>query len=254
MEDDELIFLKEQSGINNLEVLKQHIIAVQTKASSVYNYPCIRSFQFARYPHRTKISTYPAYQHVLSMGRERQSTILLDLGCCFGTDIRKAASDGFPRENLIANDLYTFDPGFLKPSEPMTSPFEVLLPAPVLAVVTSLSDLRGHVAAIHISYVFHLFPEARQLQLARALAGLLSPAPGSVLFGSHIGRLSKGFRELHVVTGEYMFCHSPESWRDMWEEVFPTGTIKVDAEFESRVLPGRKESIDGLLTWSVTRL
>lgn len=27
-----------------------------------------------------------------------------------------------------------------------------------------------------------------------------------------------------------MFCHSPQTWREMWEKVFPKGTIEVYAE------------------------
>ena len=77
-----------------------------------------------------------------------------------------------------------------------------------------------------------LFGEEKQLHLARALAGLLSPEPGSLILGAHGGRPEKGLRvemlrpNSHGVT---MFCHSPESWVEMWETVFEKGTVKVEA-------------------------
>lgn len=239
------------------------------------------------------------YQHVLKLGREREGAILLDLGCCFGTDIRKVASDGWPLQSLIASDLRpgirhsnmyflvlslrnltgfwnlghelfrstpeTFavaflagdalDPTFIEPAEPLASPSEVVGPAPSLASLTSLTPLRGHVSAIHISSVFHLFFEPQQLQLARVLAGLLSPVPGSVIFGSHGGMRSKGFNEGSFCSGgHHMFCHSPESWREMWEVVFPNGNIQVEAELKRRSDDPTGERSTGILRWSVTRV
>ncbi|KAJ7489412.1 hypothetical protein FB451DRAFT_689667 [Mycena latifolia] len=273
----ELAFIKSQSGIHDPNALKQHIIAVQKKAYDLYWHRCIRSFSFTR----TKISTLPAYQNVLTLGRERAGAILLDLGCCFGTDVRKAASDGFPAQNILASDLRpgfwnlghelfrstpdtcpiaflagdALDPDFLEPVAPATSPLEG--PPPPLASLARLTPLHGHVTAIHISAVFHLFFEPQQLQLARALAGLLSPLPGSVIFGSHGGRGTKGFREEDVCSGgHHMLCHSPESWVAIWGEVFPEGTVKVEAHFKQRAVERRMPSaVDaGILVWSVTKL
>ncbi|KAJ7457338.1 hypothetical protein FB451DRAFT_1353711 [Mycena latifolia] len=265
---DEVDFIREQSGIHDPAAVKEHILAVQAKAYDLYSYPCIRKFDFVR----SRISTFPAYQDVLALGREREGAILLDLGCCFGTDIRQAASDGFPVQNLIASDIHpefwklghelfrstpetfpvpflagdVFNSDFLEPSEPVVTQSEVIGSSPPLASLKSLTPLRGHIAAIHISYVFHLFLEPQQRHLACALAGLLSPVRGSVILGCDIGMREKDFRD-----GPFgpMVCHSPESWREMWEEVFPKGNIKVDAHIQ-RIFSGDV----GLLVWSVTRV
>ncbi|KAJ6466926.1 hypothetical protein C8R45DRAFT_1055480 [Mycena sanguinolenta] len=274
MNDEDLTFLRSQSGIEDPDALKKHIVAVQSKAYDLYGHMCIRQFSFTK----PKISGFPVYKHVLDLGR--MGGIVLDLGCCFGTDIRKCWSDGISPQNLMASDLRpefwnlghelfqsspaTFpiaflagdalNPEFLEPAAPLISSSDVSDAAPSLSSLTSLTPLRGHVSAIHISSVFHLFFEPQQLQLARALAGLLSPAPGSVIFGSHGGRRTKGFNEKGYCSGgHHMFCHSPESWRELWEEVFPKGTIQVKAELKQ--LLGRDESSDtGRLVWSVMRL
>jgi hypothetical protein len=125
--------------------------------------------------------------------------------------------------------------------------------APDLHSLTSLNALHGRLSAIHSASLFHLFSEAAQLQLARKLAGLLLPRPGSIIFGCHGGQPAKGY--VLGTNGRNMFCHSPESWREMWEgEVFETGSVKVAVHMVNagRVL---NESTDfHMLFWSVTRL
>lgn len=44
---NELEFFKQQTGIENEAVLKDHIISIQAKAYKVYPYPCIKRFAFA---------------------------------------------------------------------------------------------------------------------------------------------------------------------------------------------------------------
>ena len=102
---------------------------------------------------------------------------------------------------------------------------------PVLSTLTSLNPLAGHCAVIYAGNVFHLFSEENQLRFARALAGLLSPLPGSVIFGIHGSNLQKGnVRTEHGGRATDIFCHSTESWAAMWDsEAFVKGKVKVDA-------------------------
>jgi len=119
-------------------------------------------------------------------------------------------------------------------------------PLPPLNTLTSLTPLTHRISAIHASAFFHLFSEARQLELAQRLAALLRPEKGSIIFGQHGSRPEKGLRvEAARVLDNgktvCMFCHSPESWREMWtREVFGKGQevsgkgqevrVEVDAE------------------------
>ena len=160
---------------------------------------------------------------------------------------------------LVPGDA--FDPAHLAVAPPLTAAEAPTTPAPPLVGLTSLNPLRGRVSAIHASAFFHLFEEEQQLHLARALAGLLSPEPGSLILGAHGGRPVKGLRvemfrpNSHGVT---MFCHSPESWVEMWETVFGKGTVKVEAsltEVERKdLIHLTEETRFYLLVWSVTRL
>ena len=90
--------------------------------------------------------------------------------------------------------------------------------------MNTLTELLGHISVIHASSLFHLFNEEKQFELAKRLAALLDRRSGSIIFGSHVGMPVKGQRN-----GLFpkMFCHSPESWTKMWEDVFERGQAKV---------------------------
>lgn len=155
---------------------------------------------------------------------------------------------------FLSGDI--FDPAFLKPDAPIYTP----LPSSPssLSSVKTLTELRGHVSAITISHVFHVFStEAEQLQLARALASLLSPQPGSMIIGLQSGLSEKGVRKGFSLD---MFSHSPESWTALWDgQVFEKGTVRVDVRLVERA---RRYIHNGevantprsYLEWTVTRL
>ncbi|KAG7448619.1 uncharacterized protein BT62DRAFT_717960 [Guyanagaster necrorhizus] len=245
--DDEVVFIKSQTGIDDDEELKRHILAIQEEAYKLEPYPCIRRFGFAKW----NISRQPCYHQFLNLGQMRKGTIYVDIGCCLGSDARKAVSDGYPIDQVIASDLRPefWDLGHkLFKSTPETFPArfisadifqlkylasEAVRAPPIdLSKVQLLSELRGSVSAIHASALFHLFDEGRQFELAKIMASLLSSAPGSMIFGSHGSQPEKGIRtEIASNKGwsSNMFCHSPESWRSLWDGgVFPKDAIRVD--------------------------
>jgi len=276
--DEELAFFKKQTGIEDTEELKDHILNVQREAYNIFPYPCIRSFSFLK----LKVSHFPAYKEVLRLGKERPGALFLDIGCCFGNDVRKAVGDGFPANQAIGSDIRpefwdlgyklfkdtpetfpaTFIPGdALDPNilsigpDPNTSSTSTI---PDLSTLTSLNTLHGKISAIHASSFFHLFDESKQLHLAKALASLLSPEPGSVILGSHGGYTEKKVMYSGNDGGDGMLCHSPESWKEMWEqEVFggEEGKARVWATLKEVEYPVT-EKINKwyLLIWSVTRL
>ncbi|RDB23459.1 Methyltransferase ausD [Hypsizygus marmoreus] len=281
LKSEELAFFQEQTGILDEVELKKHIISVQEKAYEIFGYRCIRRFGFTQ----LKISRLPAYQAVLDLPSQRPDAIFLDIGCCFGNDIRKIVADGWPVETAIASDLHqgfwdyghelfkstpdtfpaafipgnAFDAAIIAPREPFYDESELATRPSNLRSLSSLTPLQGHISAIHASAFFHLFDEAQQLELARQLASLLSPVPGSVIFGLHGGRQEKGLRiEALNSAGKHMFCHSPQTWTELWDgEVFRKGTVRVDAglhKMERRDLPATEGAEFFALWWSVTRL
>ncbi|CCM06336.1 uncharacterized protein FIBRA_08590 [Fibroporia radiculosa] len=78
-----------------------------------------------------------------------------------------------------------------------------------------------------------------------------------MLFGSHAGRSIKGHRAVkNAWRTEPMFCHSPETWVDLWDGVvFPKGTVKVEAhlrkskQHEEETPTGEDGAWSGVLVW-----
>ncbi|XP_006457973.1 hypothetical protein AGABI2DRAFT_183081 [Agaricus bisporus var. bisporus H97] len=263
LNEEEAEFFKSQTGIQNNEELRNHIIEVQKKAYETHKYPCIQNFSFTR--------------------QARPSAIILDIACCFGNDIRKAVADGWPVENALASDISkefwdqghelfkstpeTFSVGFvdgdalssslIEPREPFYSP--PLSPRPTdLRTLVSLTPLQGHISVIHASSFFHLFDEEKQLALAKQLASLLSSEPGSIIFGSHGGLAAGGIDQSKIYAGDrQMFCHSPETWTDLWDgTVFRRGIVKVEVRLVEHSFrsAGPLGTHINLIVWSVTRL
>ena len=141
----------------------------------------------------------------------------------------------------------------------LTAPVPSGTPPPV-ASVNTLTELRSHISVIHASSLFHLFDEEKQFELGKRLAALLDPRPGSIIFGSHGGMPVKGRHQGFFL----MFCHSPESWTQMWEEqIFKKGQVKVNtvlkemnmtAERVERGVPIEEGAKFYGLIWCVERL
>lgn len=181
-----------------------------------------------------------------------------------GHKLFRSTPESFP-VHFVAGDV--LDPSFVAPRDPVyeadKSPnvdvAEISIPD-----LTSLTPLLGRVSFIHTASLFHLFSEEDQLVVARRFASLLSPAPGSMIFGWHAGRAAKGFRSEAKpagpgMLGNNMFCHSPESWKEMWaQEVFRPGTVTVEAKLIEKVrdveLVVQSNATPQYLVWSVTRL
>ncbi|KAF7356402.1 hypothetical protein MVEN_00972800 [Mycena venus] len=271
----ELAFLKTETGIQDDDALKAHVLAIQKKAYEVYPYPCIRLFGFVR----LKINqNRAAYEHVLILGRDIPDALLLDIGCCVGNDLRKIASEGFPVQNIVGTDLRqefwdlghelfrstaasfpatflagdAFDPEFLS-VPPLSREGMQRAISSNLGTVKSLNDLHGRFSAIHCASLFPHFSEEEQFELAHKLAGLLSPRAGSMIFGSHGAQLTKGYSS---AWGEKrIFYHSPESWREMWDGVaFERGSVEVQTELKNlgRVLNSTSDL--HVMFWSVRRM
>jgi hypothetical protein len=167
-----------------------------------------------------------------------------------GHKLFKTTPDTFPVTFVPGN---VFDTEHLSIVAPFFANSPPAATVPYLSTLTSLNPLHGHVSAIYTSHFFHLFSKDAQLRLARALAGLLSPKPGSMIFGMHLGLPESGDLE-NPSLPRRLFCHDPRSWSELWDgEVFPKDTVKVSAF----VMEGPKEDAETsslhLLVWSVTR-
>ncbi|KAI0639005.1 hypothetical protein C8Q77DRAFT_23448 [Trametes polyzona] len=278
--EDELAFMKKQTGIEDEEELRKHIISVTKEAYAVFPFPCIRRFNFLK----LKLSRLPGYEQLVNLARIRENAIFLDMGCFLGNDARDAAAIGFSAKNIVATDLHSsfwdlghklfrstpesfpatfvsgdaFNPAHLAVVPPTYG--EEPEPVPVLSTLASLNPLHGRVSAIHASAFFHLFSEEQQTHLARALAGLLSPLPGSVILGAHAGAAEKHTQTHNAGPDKggvtySVFLHSPQSWTALWNgEVFEKDTVSVVTRLVEYPPVGGKGEMAYFLQWCVRRL
>ncbi|KAL8665680.1 MAG: hypothetical protein Q9202_001990 [Teloschistes flavicans] len=167
----------------------------------------------------------------------------LDLGCCLAQDLRKLAFDGAPSENLYGLDI---EKGFIeigydvfRDRDSLKSQFVVedmmldqseksdsdrlerstnnTSTSPITPLVP-LSSLEMQISVIAANSIFHLYNYSNQLKLARRAVRLLSPQPGSMILGRHLGSR---------VPGEYpgmndndtRYAHDVASFQRFWDRV-----------------------------------
>jgi len=245
LEFDEEVFLKAATNIEDTEELRSHIHRIAREAFEVFPYGTISSYTFTKAP----IARLPGYADALSVGLSNGG-ILLDAGCCFGADARRASWDGWPVNRIVATDIVpefwdlghklfrssaaTFPATFIQADlldEAQIAPGPPARDVPDLANLSSLNQLRGHVTVIHASALFHLFSEEKQTALALVLGSLLAPVSGASIIGWSTGSTEAGFIEFETsVSHPRQFCHSPSSWEALWNGVvFPKGMVKVEA-------------------------
>ncbi|KAL7275047.1 hypothetical protein RUND412_002041 [Rhizina undulata] len=216
----------EYAGIPEDEVIP-HINKFRVEAWKIYPYPCIGGFRFLK----PSLATSPHYPRILSRLQSSQSAKLLDLGCCFGFDLRQAIFDGAPPHTLIGSDLQG---EFLELGYDMFLDREKLkdsgiqfIPADIFDDASPLFGLEGTIDVVHAGSFLHLFGWDGQVNAAKRIARLLKP--GGILIGRSAANLNPTL--IKHKAGE-MFLHNSESFEKMWGEV--GGEWKIESALEAR--------------------
>ncbi|EMD36197.1 hypothetical protein CERSUDRAFT_115148 [Gelatoporia subvermispora B] len=252
--------------------LRRRVFDVQRTACAKHPYPCIQAFQFVN----LGMSEHPIYPKVLEVS-ETGDTIILDLGCCMGTDARKLVYDGYPAANIVACDLRQefIDLGYQLFGDVDTCPIrfftsnvfdlpvdlDQLPPGVLTSEVTELEELTGSANHIFSGAFFHLFDESTQCALALRLLTLLRKVSGGIIFGFQQGAEQEKYVSDVLSIGRGRYIHSVESWVRMWKHVleeamgveFTEARVKISASlgdwyFDRKVRSSRKPEI---LYWSV---
>jgi len=154
------------------------------------------------------------------LSRIKRGDSFLDIGCCFGQDIRKLAYDGAPTDRCTAVDL---EPGFFPLSEALFLDSGRLSARFVGADILHTDDaiwveLQGTIDIVHASSFFHLFGLPKQRLIAEAICRLVAPVPGSVTLGLQLAAAGEA-EEIPVVNEEELtYCHSPATMQALWHD------------------------------------
>ncbi|KAF2222404.1 methyltransferase domain-containing protein [Elsinoe ampelina] len=225
--------LEKYSKIPPDQVVK-HCLEIRDRAWQIYPYPCIGTFRFLD----LSISLLPVYSEIVERLRTGQQNFL-DLGCCFGQDIRRLVYDGVPSENTFGSDLKL---DFMELGYEMFLDKDSLktkfIDGDVFDDNSDLSQLHGNVDIIQASAFFHLFDREKQKKVAHRVVKLLKPQHGSLLVGRQVGSINPGEYLHRTNPNSNMFRHNDVSWKELWDEVGSETGTKWDVTVELKDLGG----------------
>lgn len=151
------------------------------------------------------------------IGRVRNGEVLLDLGCCFGQDLRKVASDAGVSANLIGCDI---EESFMQLGyelfEDRNSLEATFIPGSVFED-DFLVQYHGKVDIVYMGSFLHLFNEAKQRIIVGHLQKLLRPRKGSMVFGRHLGAEKGGPFRMESL-GWDLYRHDPETISNLFQQ------------------------------------
>lgn len=150
------------------------------------------------------------------LSRLHAGETLLDLGCCFGQDLRKLAFDAGTSANLLGADIegrfielgYELfrDRRSLKAKFSTGSIFDE----------DFLIDRHGKVDMIYLGSFLHLFSRTQQRLIVAKLEKLLVPKPGALVFGRNSGAETGGEFRMESL-GWNLYRHSNDTIKELWE-------------------------------------
>lgn len=151
---------------------------------------------------------------------ETKGETYLDLGCCFGQDIRRLVCDGAPSEHLYGADLRKefMDLGYdlFLDKDRLKSEF---IEADVFDDKSDLERLDGKVDILMASAFFHLFDMEAQIKAAKRIIKLLKPHAGSMLVGRHGGSTVPGEWRQLTDPSKSTYRHNVETWKQFWKDI-----------------------------------
>ena len=144
---------------------------------------------------------------------------LLDVGCCFGQDMRKLIVDGAPAENLFGLDK---ERGFIDLGYDLFGDRGTLRSHMVVAdaadATADLSALEGKIDIIFLSSFLHLWDWKGQVTVAKRLVALCAPKKGTLLVGRQLGTTVPVEFPLQSPT-QLTFRHNVDSFTELWKVV-----------------------------------
>ncbi|OAA53265.1 hypothetical protein ISF_08879 [Cordyceps fumosorosea ARSEF 2679] len=201
--------------------------------SENFVYPCIGMVKFLD----IEISKTPCYPEILR--RLSSGEHYLEVGCCFGQELRRLLLDGAPATNLHATDL---DLSFAALGHLLFRDAHRLPPSTFVAadILDPAADelerqLQGKSSIVSASLFFHLFDHAQGVAIGKRLVGLLDKSRKGLVVGGQVGGEEY---ERKSWLGMDLYVHGAESFRAMWREIGEaTGTTWEVEMREERLVP-----------------
>ena len=120
--------------------------------------------------------------------RIRTGASILDLGCCFGQELRLLAAEGLSTDNMFTSDI---TPEFWDLSYTLFNDRDTtkarFVPTDVLDPNLQLEEVDGSMDIVLVTHFLHLFKWQQQVEALKRVVGLCEPEPGAMIVGFHLG-------------------------------------------------------------------
>ncbi|KAL8948259.1 MAG: hypothetical protein Q9222_005544 [Ikaeria aurantiellina] len=188
--------LENYSKVPNSEVVK-HVNSIRERGFASNPYPCIGLYRFLN----LTLLTHPLYDIILKRLKSLDASYL-DLGCCFGQDLRPLMECGYE---------------FFPDRETLQSRFIVadVFQGAAQGKAWTESEERGF-DVIHCSAFFHLFTLEEQLSSAKNIARLVRQ--NGIIVGRQMGSVKPGDVPA-IKAGSSSYRHNVETFDAMWKRV-----------------------------------
>jgi hypothetical protein len=154
----------------------------------------------------------PSFPEIVSCLKNGQK--FLDVGCCFGQDLRGLVAAGVPGSSLHGAELHgqfhTMGYELFKDRETLGAKLveaDLFEDAP-------LGDIEGTIDILQVCAFLHLFTWDKQVEAAKRLVKISSEKRGSMILGRMVGNAIPQLYE-----HGRMYLHSVQSFEMLWTEV-----------------------------------
>lgn len=182
---------------------------------AVYPWPCIGRLRFLS----LNLSTYKEYPDILQTLKSDPSARLLDVGTCFGQDMRKLVADGVDQSHLagldLVSDFKALGSELFRDADTFNYDFYV---RDILDDNADWAPLEKQFDILHITSFLHIWNREKQLQAAQRLVTFAKPKPGTLIIGGGLGSTVAGEWPDLEGTGTN-FRQSEQSIVEFWDEV-----------------------------------
>lgn len=260
--EESLAFLSDWTGHHDLEALRSHVLDFWRKNKAKYHtYCCIQQLHFLS-PRLPSHPHYPDFLRVMTASSSANNTAgtplprrqMIELGCCFGTDLRYLISQGIAPDCIVATDLHRgyYDLG--KELYGFPSPTAIANEKKLDLVRTAFGDMAAiddqdqdafDVSALgfqsYFDYascfaIFHVLSADQTTRFLERVWRILKP--GGILFGWCVGAMEPCHWARTPNGDAPRFLHNAESLKAVMLEV---GFSAVETEFIRRDAAPRTE-------------
>ncbi|KAG2223416.1 hypothetical protein INT45_001722 [Circinella minor] len=169
-------------GIDNEDELVRHWQTIRSRLSEYGPlYKCINYYKFVK----SRLSSRFYYHELLDMKKQgNQAPIVMDLGCCTGTDLRKLMFDGYPGDKLFGIELnqHYIDCGYDLFRDRQQCPITFITED--IFTITPHTTMIPRAGVIYTGSMIHLFSFDQLYHFIEFIITHL--IPGGLFMGTHV--------------------------------------------------------------------